>query len=249
MAPGPSSSSHPTCSQWCTPDQVAAAGDAEFNATLLDDVCWMATEVLYNFTRRRWGGICTDVIRPCNRACLTPGMGCGCGYLSQFLLPGRPVVAITEVLVDGALVPAGEYRLDDKKMLVGLEKADGRLRVWPSCQRLDLAVTERFTWQVTYTYGAEPPPGGVRAAISLAYQLALMLTPATEGKCRLPKRVTSISRQGVTLAILDPLTLFKDGQTGLAEVDLWVAGVNRGSDMRSAVLIDPMRHASARRTS
>lgn len=46
------------------------------------------------------------------------------------------------------------------------------------------------------------------------------------GKCRLPKRVQSISRQGVSMQMVDPVALFENMQTGISEVDLWITAVN-----------------------
>ena len=110
---------------------------------------------------------------------------------------------------------------------------------WPCCTRLDLADTEEDTWSITYTYGQNPPIGGIRAAAVLACELTLAFQPETVNQCRLPKRVTSITRQGVSMAILDPLTLFADGLTGLSEVDLWVSSVAVGAKRRRASVIVP----------
>jgi hypothetical protein len=111
-----------------------------------------------------------------------------------------------------------------------------------------LAVDQPGTWQVDYRWGLNPPPGGKVAAVLYAYQLALAMDPSTVGKCRLPKRVTQINRQGVTLAILDPNMLTRDGGVGLAEVDQWIAATNRGNATRPGTVIVPGRTRSARRT-
>lgn len=96
---------------------------------------------------------------------------------------------------------------------------------------------------VTYSYGAEPPLGGIKAAAVLACQLALSADPAAlrDGRCRLPKRVTTISRQGVTLAILDTFSVFADGLTGIPEVDLWISTVRYGETHRRATMSDPTK--------
>lgn len=46
------------------------------------------------------------------------------------------------------------------------------------------------------------------------------------GKCRLPRRVQTVSRQGVTYQMVDPTDIYRDGLTGLPEVDIWIASVN-----------------------
>jgi hypothetical protein len=104
---------------------------------------------------------------------------------------------------------------------------------------LDYADTEEDTWSVTYTFGQDPPLGGVKAAASLGCQLALGWQPETVDQCRLPQRVTSYARQGVTLAVVDPLTLFADGLTGLTDVDLWVQSIMLGAARRRASVFVP----------
>ena len=61
--------------------------------------------------------------------------------------------------------------------------------------------------------------------------------------------MTSITRQGISLAVLDPLTLFVDGLTGLPEVDLWVQSVRLGRARRSASLMVPGRRTMTRHLS
>jgi hypothetical protein len=52
--------------------------------------------------------------------------------------------------------------------------------------------------------------------------LAEELDKAAEGSsaCKLPQRVTNISRQGMSMTLLDPQDFLQDGRTGLYEVDL-----------------------------
>lgn len=234
------------CSSWATDaDLCDPCSDYSLDPVDIDAALLMASDVLFNFTRRRWPGVCAEVVRPCSTICAAPRLpGCSCGTLSEVRLPGSPVVDVTEVKVDGAVVSPNEYRVDDSNTLVALGD-----RRWPSCQDLRLDDTEERTWSVTYEWGALPPIGGVRSAASLACQLLMACQPEAirDGRCRLPKRITTITRQGITLAILDPFSLFRDGLTGLAEVDMWVASVNRGTAQRGAALIDPLRQRAARR--
>jgi hypothetical protein len=239
-----------TCAPWATDADLCSPCDLyELDAVDIDDALQMATDVLFNFTGRRWPGVCEETVRPCRTERCGCQETCGCGWLSEVHLPGYPVVEVTEVLVDGDVVPESEYRVDDARYLVGLTKADGTLRRWPSCQRLERADSEDRTFSVTYSWGLDPPVGGIRSAASLACQLLMACQPEAikDGRCRLPKRVTTITRQGITLAILDPLSLFREGLTGLAEVDLWVASVRAGDSRRGATVVDPLRHRSVRR--
>jgi hypothetical protein len=150
------------------------------------------------------------------------------------------VIEVLQVRVDGEVVPPSEWMLDEHRYLVGLLKADGSPRVWPCCQRLDMDGDQPGTWEVSIVHGGLPPRGGVMASASLACELLKAMGPDAKG-CRLPKRVTSITRQGVSVAVLDPLTLFADGLTGLPEVDLWVSSLLVGRKRRRGRLIIPGR--------
>lgn len=251
-----------TCAPWAdVADACAPCNEYDFDPALLEDGIAAASEVLWNLTGRRWSGICTDTVRPTACGCTAyagrwwggSGCGCGCGGVSEIILPGYPVVDVTEVLIDGEVVAEARYRVDDRQRLVYQPEldGDGERRGWPCCQRLSRAAGEEGTWSVEYVHGQEPPLGGVRAAAALGCQLALSCLPADDElgkKCRLPKRVTSITRQGVTLAIIDPLTLFADGLTGLPEVDLWVQSVIKGDQRRRGRVFVPGRGGRARRT-
>jgi len=44
--------------------------------------------------------------------------------------------------------------------------------------------------------------------------------------CQLPRRMASLTRQGVTVTMLDPQTFFADGRTGLYLMDLAIRSLN-----------------------
>ena len=168
----------------------------------------------------------------------------GCSLIPQIKLPGRNVDPDSiDVLVDGTSF--SEFALQDGYKLV---RTDGN--GWPCCQNLLKATTEVGTWQVTYDYGLDPPVGGKMAAAVLGSQLYLTIpdAPGTKNiQTQLPKRVTSITRQGITLAVIDPLKLFADGLTGLPFVDLWVASDRLGGARRRATVLTPGRARRVRR--
>lgn len=178
----------------------------------------------------------------CNRV-----RSCGCKRPSEIRLPGSPVTQIAEVKIDGEVIPSTRYRVDDYRWLVYLPESPGAERQgWPCCQDVTLDDGMPDTWSVSYFYGNNPPMGGVRAASALACQLALACVG--DESCQLPERVTSLTRQGVSLAILDPLTLFADGLTGLNSVDLWVSSIRLGTGRRAASIHVPGQQAKRRRT-
>lgn len=211
----------------------------------------MATAYLWNFTLRQFG-TCPVVIRPCTQDC-TGGMptfwGSGpypqgghlwapvwansqwrnptCGVCAQecqcvdgtreLALPG-PVASVTAVKVDGATLVAGvDYRVVGNRLVrLGPEP-------WPVCQDMYAAATEPNTWEITYELGTSVPPGGQIAAGILA--LEFFKASCNDATCALPKRLQNITRQGVTVTLLDNFENLEKGQTGLWLVDSWVASV------------------------
>jgi hypothetical protein len=140
------------------------------------------------------------------------GVGaCACMPESQVWLPG-PVAGISEVRVNNEVVPTSAFRVDDGSWLV---RQDGG--VWPETQNFsNPASSTDDTFVVTYLRGLLVPDGGSAAAGALACEYI----KACQGlPCRFPKRVTSVSRQGVTVSANETISA---GSTGLAEVDQWI---------------------------
>jgi hypothetical protein len=229
-----------TYEPWAAVDQL---GDlpAGVDDDLAAEALQVASDVLFQFTRRKYPGVGLSTIRPAGR-------DRSCPPVPEIRLPSVPVVEIVEVVVDGVVVDPTEYRVDNDGRLVRLPDIAGRPGRWPAWQDLTLPATEVGTFEVTYRHGQSPPSGGVRAAVTLARELAAgwSTDPAVMSTCRLPKRVTTISRQGVTLAVLDPLTLFADGLCGIPSVDLWVASDRYGTVHRSAAVFDTAGVSSPR---
>lgn len=139
-----------------------------------------------------------------NRAC---GSGCRCTARCEVELP-PPVHTITEVTVDGLIVPASAYQVHDNRLLV---RTDGDC--WPTCQ---VYGTEIPGFTVTYTRG-EPIPDPVQAAAEvLACEYA---KACSGGACKLPQRLASLSRQGVDVTVLDVPSEGGRIRTGITFVD------------------------------
>lgn len=227
-------------SVWCDQDDLPESCNNE-NVTpeTLDKGFALATTVLFNLTKRRWPGTRTDTYRPC---CECDSYDeCNCYPCRSIELIGYPVIAITRLTIDGVDADAADYELRDKSRLVPMRRADGTLLLIPRWQDMSLAVTERNTYEIAYTWGEAPPPEAATMAAVLGYEFGLGWTPSTLGACRLPKRVTSITRQGITMALIDPLTLFKEGLVGIPEIDLWIQAVNIGDNTNGAEVWDPMK--------
>lgn len=190
------------------------------------EVCWQASELLYLLSGRQWAGEaeatvvldrprpggdgeCWPVWRPTGGwpDGLRPARQVREGYL-VVALPDPPVTSVEGVVVGGdpfdawtAWLPVGH-----------LERTDGR--PWP----LD------GTCAVRFRHGVAPPAGGVAAATELALEMGK--SRVSDGSCRLPKRITNIQREGVTVSLLDAGEHLKDQRTGLLNVDTWLMAVN-----------------------
>jgi hypothetical protein len=169
-------------------------------------------------------------------------MVCGCVGFCQctpagpevISLPG-PVQSVTEVRIDGAALPPESYRLERKRWLI---RTDGG--VWPRCQNM-LAdpATDLDTFEVTYQRGIPVPIGGQVAAGRLACELALAACGSEE--CALPERMTTITRQGVTVGFADTYEDLKSGGTGIYSIDTWVASTTKPIPYASVKSVDTMR--------
>jgi hypothetical protein len=92
------------------------------------------------------------------------------------------------------------------------------------------------TTLITYTYGHPAPVGGRLSVITLATELG----KGFAGKaCSLPTRVTSITRQGITMTAFESLAVLKDDLIGIHSVDLWVKSVNHARITQDARVWSP----------
>lgn len=143
--------------------------------------------------------------------------GCTCAPRCEVWLPG-PVAAVTTVMVDGLLIDPSAYRVDNGQYLV---RTDGEC--WPECQDFNLSDdTDDSTFFVTYERGTPVPLTGQLAAGKLACSYA----KSCRTGCKLPGNLSSLSRQGVDVQVVDPSTILDNGLTGIHDVDLWLRAVN-----------------------
>lgn len=207
-----------------------------------------ATDIVWGLSGRQFG-TCDVTVRPCRRTCAdTPwgwaeifpgnqwiqptlfqgqwfnvicgscqGDNCSCSSVSEVVLPG-PVSKIVQVKIDGTPLVTGSYRVDDNRFLV---RTDGN--VWPLCNDLNKADTQVGTWSVTASFGRAVPEGGQWAVGELACEIFRAINGED---CRLPRNVTQLARQGVTISYPDMNALFDKGRTGLYLTDLFIATWN-----------------------
>ena len=224
------------CTAWVTdPETFSLCEPGDIRPDVLADAIDLANAYLYVRTGRAFPGACPDVWRPNGWGC--GGGTCTCGGWPSLRLRSEPVLEVSEVWVDGAILPESGWRLGDPGGLDAnfLYRVDGG--TWPCCQDIAKPLTEPGTLQVSYTWGRPAPAGGAR----LVELLACEYTKAWAGdsKCRLPGRFQTITRENLTATKADPSVLLGLGMTGIAEVDDWIAMVNPGGVDRPPKVLDP----------
>ena len=137
-----------------------------------------------------------------------------------------PVHEIISVVEHGKLVPSDTYTLRNNAYIV---KNGGMFWYLDSPNELE----------VTYVHGSPPPDAGVSAAILLANEF--ILSEIDPEACTLPKRVTSITRQGISMTMLDTQEFLKEGLTGVEEVDLFIKAANPTRSLKKAKVFSPDR--------
>ena len=252
----------------CEPDEAQGADNTALEAALQ-----AATDVLYVLSGRQFPGLITEALHPCpdhthsyatepsswsNGSVLgqpgsyASGVGarwatgcrhrqsqrCGCRRLHALSLGVAPLVAVGEVVIDGEVLDPAAYRIDNARELIRL---DGQ--PWPVCTD----ATDPDGFRVEVTHGIEPPQAGVWAAAALACELAKSRDPDLQGECKLPKRVTSVTRQGLSMVVLDPMDFLDDGKVGVYECDLFLKAYNPAKLQRRAAVMSPDVGRRARR--
>lgn len=144
------------------------------------------------------------------------GAGCTCKARCEVALDG-PVNSVSAVAVDGVAVAPSAYRVEDRRLLV---RIDGQC--WPSCVEQGTAVPG-FT--VTYLRGDPIPPAVQAAAELLACEYA---KACVGGDCALPERLTSLTRQGISVEVAQDNDDVFTGLTGIPQVDRVIADENPG---------------------
>jgi hypothetical protein len=220
----------------------------------------MATEYLWRWTGKSLG-LCEITVRPCRQDCTSgrstftgggPHVGrsapwtpvlvggawfnigcglcgdtCGCGGVAPLRLPG-PVDSVQEVRQGDTVLDPTKYHVENHALLV---RTDGES--WSPCGT-----------EITYTRGVPVPVGGQVAAGVLAVQLAK--AACSDKTCELPQRVQTVTRQGVTIAMLDSFDDVDSGHTGIWIIDSWLASMTKPPP-RSRVLSPDMPRFNPRR--
>jgi len=250
----PAPTSAVLCGPWATPGDVPDKLKQDIDVT--DDEQWvqpllLASEILWMLSGRRWLGVgCeeTVILRSTGE---TAGRGswpysrtwgvCGCWFVATWgdplplaaysgthisrpmavKLPRSEVSAVTAVTIDGDAFADFELTGDG-----WLRRTDGQ--GWPVCGDQT---------SITYQFGAPPPPGGVQATVALAAEIVKDIFDRPG--CQLPRRTTSVTREGITMTVLDPADFLDKGKTGIIPVDMWLAAVNPKARSQRAMIWTP----------
>lgn len=163
---------------------------------------------------------------------------CWCNKAESVELP-YPVCSVSEVLIDGAVIPAADYRVDEFRYLI---RTDGN--TWPRCQSsADLGQPDTFG--ITLTYGREAP-----AILKIGTaELACELIKACVGApCKLSQKVSNIARQGVNMGFIDVGMFFENKLTGIYLVDRAILTLNPNRLTRKPTIYSPDVGPKWRRT-
>ena len=211
----------------------------------------LAAFTVYSLTGRQFGTV-TLTLRPCNAPMLPPlyqvypvnlinpwgtdegntyyplyiqngvwhnagcaGINC-CGATCEVQLPRT--VSITSVVIDSATVSPAAYRVDNRSVLV---RTDGAC--WPQCQDLDKNAPGTGVFTITGVFGNTVPDEALNAAAILACEIGKSIAGQP---CRLPQRMQSLSRAGVSVQFPAVNSYLDRGLTGLNEVDQLVVQLN-----------------------
>lgn len=146
------------------------------------------------------------------------GGGCRCRARCEVALDGPTNTAsIVEVTVNGVVVDPAAYQIQNGYLLV---RTDGQC--WPGC--IDYSKQDPAAFTVTYLRGEELPAGLQIAAGILAGEFAMSC--AGDDNCRLPARLTSLTRQGVSVQVATINSYLDLGMTEIPEVDAIVVALN-----------------------
>lgn len=129
----------------------------------------------------------------------------------KLYLRHTPIRSVDSIFIGSSLLDSSQYSIRNRAYLV--RKGNAR---W-----MFDGINEV---EVSYTYGATPPEAGRAAAVRFANEL--ILAEKGDARCSLPLRVSSITRQNVSMTVLDPQEFLDNGKTGIYSVDLFIKAYN-----------------------
>ena len=158
-----------------------------------------------------------------------------CGSHRALFLRNRPVRRVLSIKRDGEELNLALYDVYDRAFIAPADPDHCNDDFW------DIHDVE-----VTYLWGSYPPAIGKMAVLELADQFVKAVECPSE--CKLPERITSVSRQGVSFQVFDPLDFLDNGRTGIYTVDMFLKTVNPNKAQKRARVFSPDMPQARRRT-
>lgn len=201
--------------------------DDQRHDRVLESAAALASAIL----SRRSGftiGLCSRILRPLGACPTCRSRCCGAGDWMHLNDPaGLPVYSVETVRLGPDEVPVDQWRFDpDTSVLWAVPPMTWPLRdeAWSRC-----GAGEAFC--VDATVGTAPDAWALDVAAVLTCEL---WKSARGDKCRLPRNVTQVTGQGVTVSLSD-----SELTDLLPEVTAWVAAVNPHHAVLPAKLWSP----------
>ena len=215
-----------------TPAEVIAccknAADMEESDDRVIDAIEDASLVIYYLTGKQFGGTCQATVRP---PCLSGMCTCGCSP-NQINIGLWPITDLVSVRYGGVLYTSvssptvdATFHINDHRYLAR-NNGDAFLsgNQWAIAGGAEDTADNGYTFEVTIEYGLSVPRLIKRAAKSLACEF--IKACCNDTTCKLPERVTSVTRSGLTMDVKSAEDFLRDGRTGIYEVDLAIQVFN-----------------------
>lgn len=190
----------------------------------IEDAIDDASLILYYLTGRQFSGTCTTTVRP---PCLSGTCSCGCKP-AEVNLGVWPITEVTSVRYDGTVYTGADitanFHVNRHRYLA---RNDGQPFLsgnqWAVAGSTEDNADNGHTFEVTVEHGLQVPKLLKRAARALACELVEVYCG---NDCKLPDRVTSVARVGVTQEIASVVDILEKGGTGIYVVDMAIQVFN-----------------------
>jgi hypothetical protein len=194
---------------------------------LLEAASVLAGTILRTLSGNRVG-VCSDTLRPLSECGVCRGYcSCGSGDRIRVLSSNGPVVSVTEVTVDGDIIPDDEWRFYPSSQLLYRVPPD----VWPTRDTKWADCGDPDTMCVEVQIGSTPDAWALAVHAELTCEL---IKSCTGGACRLPSNASSVTGQGVSITLTP-----EDAKMFIPSVAGWVAAINPASATQPTKVYSP----------
>lgn len=208
------------CDTWPVPETGECSGGctipADTDEAIITAASIKAGDILHTLSGGR-AGLCEDVLRPIGECCGGCSGRCRCagsGDRVRLQSSAGPVSAVTEVKVDGVVVPSELWRYyPSSETLYRVPEG-----LWPRVDRKWADCDQPETMCVTVAIGYQPDSWALSVHAELTCEL---IKSCTGGKCRIPSNATQVNAQGISITLTAT-----EAKQFIPAVAGWVAAVN-----------------------